>query len=87
MASGASAFGPADLQNLKDSKRCLLCDLSGAELRGADLSGADLSGADLSGAELRGADLRGADPRGAEMKGIRLCNTMMPDGSITDSGC
>ena len=37
---------------------------------------------DLSGAHLEGAHLKGA-----RMRGAILCNTTMPDGSVTKSGC
>ena len=62
-ASSASAFDPADLQKLKDTNKCIQCDLSGANLEGAYLKGAILLEADLSGANLEGA--KGADLNGA----------------------
>ena len=101
-ASSAFAFDPADVQKLKDTNKCVECNLykailSGANLRianliranlsGADLSGADLIGANLSGANLIGADLDGADLIGAIMNGVIFCNTIMPDGSVIYSGC
>ena len=51
-------------------------NLNGAALREADLSGANLSHVNLSGAELNAANLHGAD----------LYSTIMPDGTINDSG-
>ena len=51
-ASSASAFDPADLQKLKDTKGCGMCDLEGANLEGADLEGANLEGAKMKGAIL-----------------------------------
>ena len=101
-ASSASAFDPDDLQKLKDTNECVECDLSSADLWGAylmnanlkdaDLWGADLSKADLSKANLKGADLSGANLRDAYlyyaiMNSVILCNTTMPDGSVTYSGC
>jgi uncharacterized protein YjbI with pentapeptide repeats len=98
----AFAVDPADLQKLKDTNKCVECDLSGADLMEANLSGADLSGAKLMSADLRDADLRGSDLidanlegailesanlRGAAMRGVILCNTTMPDGSVIYSGC
>ena len=71
-ASSASAFDPGDLQKLKDSNECAECNLEGADLRNADLYGANLRNANLNS---------------ATMKGAILCNTIMPDGSVIDSGC
>ena len=51
-ASSASAADPADLQKLKDSKVCLTCDLSEANLEGADLRSAILNYARMRGAIL-----------------------------------
>ena len=41
----------------------------------------------LEGAELLGANLRNANLNSATMKGAILCNTIMPDGSVINSGC
>ena len=101
-ASSASGFDPDDLQKLKDTGKCVTCDLGGADLSGADLGGTNLSGAKLISANLRGANLRGAklisanlrgadlggaNLSGAYMQGAALCNTTMPDGSVINSGC
>ena len=43
---------PADLQKLKDTNKCVECDLSGADLLEANLEGANLSGAFMKGAIL-----------------------------------
>ena len=97
-ASSANAFYPDDLHKLMNTGNCVKCDLTDvdlsyqANLYGADLSGADLSGAilisaNLSGANLGGANLDGANLYGAYMNGAILCNTTMPDGSVTYSGC
>ena len=86
-AGSASAFDPADLQNLNDTGNCVGCDLTGAKLRGANMESADLFQANLKGANLKGADLTDADLTGAYMKGATRCNTMMPNGLVTYSGC
>ena len=91
-ASSASAFDPDDLLKLKDTGKCVTCDLGGADLSGADMGGTNLSGAKLISANLRGADLGGVDLGGANlsgayMQGAALCNTTMPDGSVINSGC
>ena len=79
------------------SANLFMADLNGANLMGANLMGASLEGAKLLGANLDSADLRNADLYGANlrnanlnsatMKGAILCNTIMPDGSVIDSGC
>ena len=60
IASGASAFDPADVQKLEDTNKCYGCDLSEAKLMEAELSKAFLSKAELSKADLSRADLSGA---------------------------
>ena len=75
--SQVSAFDTEDLQKFKDTNYCRKCDLSNADLVNGYLKGADLNGANLNSANLKGANLKGAV----------LCNTIMPDGSVIDSGC
>lgn len=80
VASTSAYSDPAQVAQLKKTKQCSDCDLSGADLRGQDLRAADLTGANLNGAllykanlaaatldrsDLRGADLRGTNLRGA----------------------
>ena len=78
----ASAFDPEDLQKLKDTGKCVSCDLSVANLAKADLSSSWLMGAILVDADLSRADLKNA-----YMNGAIPCNTTMPDGSVIYSGC
>ena len=96
-AGSAAAFDPDDLQKLKDTNECRICDLTNANLSGANLFGANLFGTNLSDANLFGANLsdsnlesanlENAYLEGAIMKGAILCNTTMPDGSVIYSGC
>jgi len=65
-------YSQADLDRLKKTNQCPVCDLSGAVLSGTDLRGANLSGADLNGAYLNGADLRGAYLLRADLRGANL---------------
>jgi hypothetical protein len=51
-----------------------------ANLRNANLTGATLTSADFTSANLTGAT-------GANTSGAYLCNTTMPDGSISNRGC
>jgi hypothetical protein len=62
-------------------------DLRDANLYRADLTGANLFGADLAGANLFGANLEGANVVKANVDEALLCNTTMPDGSISDRDC
>jgi uncharacterized protein YjbI with pentapeptide repeats len=68
-------------------------DASGGIFSGSNFSNADLSGADFQGALLDGACLVGADLHKAHLdtstllEGAIFCNTIMPDGSINDTGC
>lgn len=66
------AANPTHLKTLKETKKCVRCNLSGARLNGARLIRAQLAGANLSGAKLRGANLRGADLSGANLSGADL---------------
>jgi hypothetical protein len=51
----------------------------------SNLTNANLTGATLTGADFTGANLTGAI--GADTSGAFLCNTTMPDGSISNRGC
>jgi hypothetical protein len=62
-------------------------NLSHANLTGAQLAKGDFQGASLEGACLVGANLYEADLDGADLDGAIFCQTLMPDGSINDSGC
>ena len=63
-------------------------NLSKSSFRGADLRGADFRGADLGGACLVGASLEEAKlGSSVDLGGAIFCNTIMPDGSVDDSGC
>lgn len=65
-------------------------DFTGANFTDANLTGANLRGSNLTGATFVGADLSGANLRGAagfNDAGAKLCNTYMPDGSISNRDC
>ena len=69
-------------------------NLHGVILRNADLTGTDLSGADLTATDLRGATLTDtifyranldkARWTGTDRSQARFCNTVLPDGEISD---
>ena len=78
----AFAVDPADLQKLKDTNKCVECDLSGADLMEANLSGADLSGAKLMSTKLMIANLRGADLIDADLEGAKLMGAYLGDANL-----
>lgn len=89
-AGPLASSGP--LEALRLTGACSGCNLREADLRGVDLRDADLSGADLRGAflflsDLTGTNLNGADLDGANLYGAKLCRTVMPSGSVDDTGC
>ena len=77
--SGANLTG-ADLRqvSLRGAK------LVKTVLNGADLTGADLRDADLSGAYMISATLDRADLTNTNQAGVTFCNTVLPDGTVTD---
>ena len=52
------AYKVSDFYKLKNTKKCIECDLTEANLSEANLSGANLSGANLSKTNLTGVNLR-----------------------------
>lgn len=60
------------VEQMRQQRGCVGCDLRGANLSGADLQGYDLRSADLRGANLEDADLRDVDLRGASLVEARL---------------
>jgi len=79
----AIAGNPELMRQLKQTKSCASCDLSGGNFKwanvfGAELGGAknlvdaNLEGANLEGANFFGANLEGANLRGANLKGANM---------------
>ena len=79
------AYKESDFYKLKNTKKCIECDLtdldlsrvnlSSVNLSRSDLSRSDFSGSDLSRANLSGANLTGANLTGANLKNINLTRT------------
>ena len=80
IAAPASGFKQENLDKLKATNACEMCDLRETYLREANLFRADLRKADLSDSDLTGADLRDSD-----LTGTTFCKTMMPDGSVKNA--
>jgi len=92
-----------DLQGLDLSYMCIYdYDLKGVKLNNANLSGSTLAWADLTGANLQNANLKDtflwttnfarANLKGAivtidQLTDAILCETIMPDGQISNEGC
>jgi len=73
------AYKESDFYKLKNTKKCIECDLtdlnlSRLNLRRVNLSGSDLSGSDLSGSDLSGSDLSGVNLTRVILKGTNLKN-------------
>ena len=79
------AYKESDFYKLKNTKKCIECDLTNlnlsrlnlrrVNLSGSDLSGSDLSGSDLSGSDLSGVNLSRVNLSGANLKNINLTGT------------
>ena len=78
----ASAFDPADLQELGTTGSCVDCDLSGAVLIHWNLAGADLSGTNLMGVNLTDAWLAGANLMGANLSGAILISASLASANL-----
>ncbi|MDJ0618201.1 MAG: pentapeptide repeat-containing protein [Calothrix sp. MO_192.B10] len=83
----AKAGNPEHLKQLRETKQCQQCDLSGFNLSGVDLSFAVLVGANLSGANLRGANLKNADLTGtnltkADLSGANLNQAYLNNANL-----
>ena len=79
------AYKESDFYKLKNTKKCIECDLTDlnlsrlilrrVNLSGSDLSGSDLSGSDLSGSNLSGVNLSRVNLSGTNLKNINLTGT------------
>ena len=87
----AVSFKGANLRsaNLRGAN-LFYANLTGANLQGANLCRASLVKAVLHKAKLKGANLRGANlslAEGTDLEGAELCNTKMPDETISNRDC
>ena len=79
------AYKESDFYKLKNTKKCIECDLTDlnlsrlnlrkVNLSGSNLSGSDLSGSDLSGSNLSGVNLNSVNLSGTNLKNINLTGT------------
>jgi uncharacterized protein YjbI with pentapeptide repeats len=86
-----TAAGPAlaadadDLRRVEETRRCVDCDLSGADFFGQDLSRAVLSGSDLSGADFTGAILYFAILQGADLSDAQFADANLYGADLRDA--
>jgi hypothetical protein len=66
------AYKKSDLKKLKNTKKCIKCDLTDVNLSGSNLSGSNLSGSNLSGSNLSGSNLSGSNLSGSNLSGSNL---------------
>jgi uncharacterized protein YjbI with pentapeptide repeats len=59
----------------------------GLESGNVDATITNKIGSDYQATNLTRADLTGADLTGVKLNGVILCNTIMPDRTINNSGC
>ena len=84
----ADSFNENNLQKLKASNECQQCDLIGVNLAKENLERVNLTGSDLTGANLERANLTRADLSLVKgLDAVTLCETIMPDGVVNNSGC
>ena len=77
------AYKKSDLKKLRDTKKCIKCDLSGANLQYTNLSETNLNKANLRRSDLTGADLTGAILGGAIPKDSILSWAKLVDANLT----
>ena len=92
------AYKKSDLKKLRDTKKCIKCDLSGANLQFTNLSGANLQFSNLSAANLNKANLnkailsetnlnkanlRRSDLTGADLTGANLGGAILKDSILS----
>jgi len=77
------AYKESDFYKLKDTKKCIECDLTDLNLSRLNLRKVNLSGSDLSGSDLGGSDLSGADLSGANLSRVNLSGTNLKNINLT----
>ena len=77
------AYKESDFYKLKNTKKCIECDLTDLNLSRLNLRGVNLSGSDLSGSDLSGSDLSGSDLSGVNLSRVNLSGTNLKNINLT----
>ena len=77
------SYKKSDLKKLRDTKKCIKCDLYGANLQFTNLSGANLNKANLRRSDLTGANLNKAKLTGADLTGAILGGAILKDSILS----
>ena len=68
---------------MKNTKKCIECDLTDLNLSRLNLRDVNLSGSDLSGSDLSGSDLSGSDLNGVNLSRVNLSGTILKNINLT----
>ena len=77
------AYKESDFYKLKNTKKCIECDLTDLNLSRLNLRRVNLSGSDLSGSNLSGSDLSGSDLSGVNLSRVNLSGTNLKNINLT----
>ena len=83
LSGGVSAYKESDFYKLKNTKKCIECDLTDLNLSRLNLRRVNLSGSDLSGSDLSGSDLSGSDLSGVNLSRVNLSGTNLKNINLT----
>ena len=77
------AYKESDFYKLKNTKKCIECDLTDLNLSRLNLRTVILSGSDLSGSDLSGSDLSGSDLSGVNLSRVNLSGSNLKEVNLT----
>ncbi|MDC0229645.1 pentapeptide repeat-containing protein [Deltaproteobacteria bacterium] len=77
------AYKESDFYKLKNTKKCIECDLTDLNLSRLNLRRVNLSGSDLSGSDLSGSDLSGSNLSGVNLSRVNLSGTNLKNINLT----
>ena len=77
------AYKEPDFYKLKNTKKCIECDLTDLNLSRLNLREVNLSRSDLSGSDLSGSDLGGSDLSGVNLSRVNLSGTNLKNINLT----
>lgn len=85
LAMALTLQGKPALEQLRQTKSCVNCDLRALDLSNMDLAGANLEDANLSGANLTNTNLRGANLQGAILLDTNLFETLLSGANLKNT--